>query len=132
MHEREAAWNALDAAVQARLRQVATAFGALPGEQQHKLRDEFAALDQLERHGWLLGPELGAEYWALQPLVGYVPEPQRAGLLALLRALPADQREQLALLSQRTPPQERAALRSELLAQSAETRAAWLRQRATR
>ncbi|WP_241093604.1 hypothetical protein [Xanthomonas sp.] len=132
LHEREAAWNALDAAVQARLRQVATAFGALPGEQQHKLRDEFAALDQLERHGWLLGPELGAEYWALQPLVGYVPEPQRAGLLALLRALPADQREQLALLSQRTPPQERAALRSELLAQSAETRAAWLRQRATR
>ncbi|XEA91571.1 hypothetical protein AB3X10_03045 [Xanthomonas sp. DAR 80977] len=132
LRARQAAWDALDAAVQARLRQVASAFAGLPVEQQHTLRAQFAALDALERHGWLLGPELGSEYWALQPLFGYVPDAQRAALLGLLRTLPAEQREHLALLSQRTPPQERAALRRELLAQGADTRAAWLRQRAAR
>jgi len=132
LRERQAAWEALDATVQARLRQVASAFAGLPVEQQHTLRAQFAALDALERHGWLLGPELGSEYWALQPLLGYVPDAQRAALLGLLRTLPAEQREHLALLSQRTPPQERATLRRELLAQGADTRAAWLRQRAAR
>lgn len=132
LRERQAAWEALDATVQARLRQVASAFAGLPVEQQHTLRAQFAALDALERHGWLLGPELGSEYWALQPLFGYVPDAQRTALLGLLRTLPAEQREHLALLSQRTPPQERATLRRELLAQGADTRAAWLRQRAAR
>lgn len=132
LRARQAAWDALDAAVQARLRQVASAFAGLPVEQQHTLRAQFAALDALERHGWLLGPELGSEYLALQPLFGYVPDAQRSALLGLLRTLPAEQREHLALLSQRTPPQERAALRRELLAQAADTRAAWLRQRAAR
>ncbi|MCC4597559.1 hypothetical protein NRY95_03375 [Xanthomonas campestris pv. phormiicola] len=132
LRQRQAAWEALDAPVQARLRQVAGAFAGLPVEQQHTLRAQFAALDALERHGWLLGPELGSEYWALQPLFGYVPDAQRAALLGLLRTLPAEQREHLALLSQRTPPQERAALRRELLAQGADSRAVWLRQRAAR
>ncbi|UYB52895.1 hypothetical protein OCJ37_02710 [Xanthomonas sp. AM6] len=132
LRERQAAWDALNAPVQARLRQVANAFAGLPVEQQHTLRAQFAALDALERHGWLLGPELGSEYWALQPLFGYVPDAQRQALLGLLRTLPAEQREHLALLSQRTPPQDRAALRRDLLAQAADTRAAWLRQRATR
>lgn len=132
LRERQAAWDALDATVQARLRQVASAFAGLPAEQQHTLRTQFAALDALERHGWLLGPELGSEYWALQPLFGYVPDAQRTALLGLLRTLPAEQREHLALLSQRTPPQERATLRRELLAQGADARAAWLRQRAAR
>jgi hypothetical protein len=132
LRERQAAWDALDAATQARLRQVASAFAGLPVEQQHTLRAQFAALDTLERHGWLLGPELGGEYWALQPLFGYVPDAQRSALLGLLRTLPAEQREHLALLSQRTPPQERAALRRDLLAQGADTRATWLRQRAAR
>ncbi|MEB1527651.1 hypothetical protein VDQ83_00795 [Xanthomonas campestris pv. campestris] len=132
LRERQAAWDALHATVQARLRQVASAFAGLPVEQQHALRAQFAALDALERNGWLLGPELGSEYWALQPLFGYVPDAQRQPLLDLLRTLPAEQREHLALLSQRTPPQERAALRHELLAQAPETRAAWLRQRSAR
>ncbi|WP_369936115.1 hypothetical protein [Xanthomonas tesorieronis] len=132
LRERQAAWDALEAPVQARLRQVASAFAGLPVEQQHTLRAQFATLDALERHGWLLGPELGSEYWALQPLFGYVPDAQRTALLGLLRTLPAEQREHLALLSQRTPPQERATLRRELLAQGADTRAAWLRQRAAR
>ncbi|UYK73400.1 hypothetical protein NG828_03425 [Xanthomonas sacchari] len=132
LRARQAAWDALPAAAQARLRQVATAFAGLPIEQQHSLHAQFAEMDALERHGWLLGPELGAEFWALQPLLGYVPEGQRQALLGLLRGLPADQREHLALLSQRTPPQDRAALRRDLLAQGADSRGAWLKQRAAR
>lgn len=132
LRARQAAWDALPAAAQARLRQVATAFAGLPIEQQHSLHAQFAEMDALERHGWLLGPELGAEFWALQPLLGYVPEAQRQALLGLLRSLPADQREHLALLSQRTPPQDRAALRRDLLAQGADSRGAWLKQRAAR
>ncbi|UYK77418.1 hypothetical protein NG825_03390 [Xanthomonas sacchari] len=132
LRARQAAWDALPAAAQARLRQVATAFAGLPIEQQHSLHAQFAEMDALERHGWLLGPELGAEFWALQPLLGYVPEAQRQALLGLLRGLPADQREHLALLSQRTPPQDRAALRRDLLAQGADSRGAWLKQRAAR
>ncbi|WP_295948337.1 hypothetical protein [uncultured Xanthomonas sp.] len=132
LRTRQAAWDALPAAAQARLRQVATAFAGLPIEQQHSLHAQFAEMDALERHGWLLGPELGAEFWALQPLLGYVPEAQRQALLGLLRGLPADQREHLALLSQRTPPQDRAALRRDLLAQGADSRGAWLKQRAAR
>ncbi|PPT82304.1 hypothetical protein XthCFBP4691_17475 [Xanthomonas theicola] len=132
MRERQAAWAALDAAVQARLRQVAGAFAGLPVEQQRTLRAQFAALDALERHGWLLGPELGSEFWALQPLFGYVPSAQRPALLGLLRTLPVEQRKHLAVLSQRTPPQQRAALRRALLAQDADARGAWLRQRTTR
>ncbi|UYC12806.1 hypothetical protein [Xanthomonas sp. CFBP 8445] len=132
LHARQAAWDALPAAAQARLRQVATAFAGLPIEQQHSLHAQFAEMDALERHGWLLGPELGAEFWALQPLLGYVPAAQRQALLGVLRSLPADQREHLALLSQRTPPQDRAALRRDLLAQGADSRGAWLKQRAAR
>lgn len=132
LRARQAAWDALPAAAQVRLRQVATAFAGLPIEQQHSLHAQFAEMDALERHGWLLGPELGAEFWALQPLLGYVPEAQRQALLGLLRGLPADQREHLALLSQRTPPQDRAALRRDLLAQGADSRGAWLKQRAAR
>ncbi|WP_420008879.1 hypothetical protein [Xanthomonas sacchari] len=132
LRARQAAWDALPAAAQARLRQVATAFAGLPIEQQHSLHAQFAEMDALERHGWLLGPELGAEFWTLQPLLGYVPEAQRQALLGLLRSLPPDQREHLALLSQRTPPQDRAALRRDLLAQAADSRGAWLKQRAAR
>lgn len=132
LRARQAAWDALPAAAQARLRQVAMAFAGLPIEQQHSLHAQFAEMDALERHGWLLGPELGAEFWALQPLLGYVPAAQRQALLGLLRSLPAEQREHLALLSQRTPPQDRAALRRDLLAQGADSRGAWLKQRAAR
>ncbi|MET0550730.1 MAG: hypothetical protein ABW002_15820 [Xanthomonas sp.] len=132
LRARQAAWDALPTAAQARLRQVATAFAGLPIEQQRSLHAQFAEMDALERHGWLLGPELGAEFWALQPLLGYVPQAQRQALLGLLRSLPADQREHLALLSQRTPPQDRAALRRDLLAQGADSRGAWLKQRAAR
>ncbi|WP_052690082.1 hypothetical protein [Xanthomonas sp. GPE 39] len=132
VHERQLAWQALEPATQVRLRQAVTTFAALPVEQQHALRAQFAEMDAIERRGWLLGPELGAEFWTLQPLFGYVPDAQRQTLLSLLRRMPAEQRAHLMLLSQRTPPQDRAGLLKDLLAQSNDSRETWLHQRVVR
>jgi len=124
-----AAWEALDATEQAQVRAAAEAFRALPPSEQAALRARFAALDAMERHGWLLGPALGADWPALQPLFGYVTEGEREPLLDALRALAPHQRAQLTALSRRTPPQQRAALRLELLAQPPAQRADWLARR---
>ena len=58
-----------------------------------------------------------------------LPEAQREPMLALLRQLDARQLGQLGLLSQRTPPQEREALREQLLAAPASARGEWLQRR---
>lgn len=122
-------WSQLDAQAQAQLRAAAAEFQALDPAAQAGLRARFAALDAMERRGWLLGPELGADYVALQPLVGFVPAADRLPLLAALRALDADQRKRLGALAWRTPPYEREKLRRDLLATAPSQRGAWLEQR---
>ena len=121
------AWVALPRAQRLRLRTTAAAYAALPIEQQLALREEFDALDGSERRGWLLGPVLGRDYPRLQPLLAQVPSAQRGRLLAMLRAMSPGERSDLAVLAQRTPPQERDALRRALLSTAAVDRAAWLR-----
>ena len=120
------AWLALPRAQRLRLRTTADAYAALPIEQQLALRREFDALDGSERRGWLLGPVLGRDYPRLQPLLAQVPAVQRGRLLAMLRAMSPGERSDLAVLAQRTPPQERDALRRALLSTTAANRAAWL------
>lgn len=121
------AWQAWPADQRARVRAAAIAFAALPPEQQRRLRQRFAALDRSERRGWLLGPELGADYGRLQPLLAQVPQAQREPLLAQLRTMSGAEREALAVLAQRTAPQQRDALRRGLLATPADRRTDWLR-----
>lgn len=123
------AWQALPEAERQRLRAAATAFSALPPDQQQTLRAQYDALDGSERRGWLLGPVLGADYPKLHALVAQVPPDQRDALLEALRALSPEGRADLSVLAQRTPPQARDALRTELLAQPAPRRDAWLRDR---
>ena len=53
----------------------------------------------------------------------------REALLTALRAMPPRTRANLAVLSQRTPPQERDELRTQLLAVPQAQRDAWLRER---
>jgi hypothetical protein len=77
----------------------------------------------------LLGPALGADYPKLQPLLAQLPEAEHAPLLAALQAMDAVERADLAVLAQRVPPQERAALRRALLSTSVGNRGAWLRTR---
>lgn len=126
------AWLALPPAERQRMQAAAAAFAALPPDEQQILRARFDALDGSERRGWLLGPVLGADYPRLHALIAQVPGDQREALLAALRALTPEARADLAVLAQRTPPQERDALRRELLALPASQRAAWLRRRVQR
>ena len=96
------------------------------------MRAQFDALDASQRRGWRLGPTLGADYEKLQPLLAYVPPAQRLPLLASLRAMTAEQRAELAVLAQRTPPQDRQALRAELLAQPGAQLESWLQRKLAR
>lgn len=123
------AWQALPDAERQQLRAAAAGYSALPPDRQQDLRAQYDALDGSERHGWLLGPTLGADYPKLHSLVSQVPPDQREALLAALRALSPEGRADLAVLAQRTPPHERDALRTALLEQPVQQRDAWLRDR---
>lgn len=123
---RRSAWRHLDAAEQARLRAAAVTLDALPEDERDTLRARFAALDAVERRGWLLGPVLGADYAGLHPLLGYVAADEREPLLATLRAMRPDQRAHLAEVARRASPAARARLRRELLAQPPAQWDAWL------
>lgn len=126
--ERYQAWQALGAGERAQIQAAAARYAALPADQQQALRARFDALDRSERRGWLLGPALGVDYPALQPLLAQMPEAEHAAMLAALRGLSPAQRKDLAVLVQRTPPQERARLRAALLSTPAAQRGAWLLQ----
>lgn len=126
------AWLQLDEAERARLRAVAAEIATFPPQRRQALRAQFDALDESQRRGWRLGPALGADYEKLQPLLAYVPPAQRLPLLASLRAMTAGQRAELAVLAQRTPPQDRESLRAELLAQPGAQLESWLQRKLAR
>ena len=125
-----AAWRALPEGERERIRQAAARFNALPADQQQRLRQQFQAQDQAFREGWRLGPQLGLEFPKLHGLFGFVPAEQREAALAVLRQLSPAQLAQLALVAQRTPPQEREAVRSAFLAVPATERDTWLKRQA--
>ena len=124
--ERWQAWQALPADQRLAVKAAALAFAALPAGQKADLRLQFAQRDATDRRGWLLGPALGADFDALQPLLLTVPPHERLPLLAVLRDMTPTQRADLAVLAQRTPPQERDALRRGLLSTASSNRGAWL------
>lgn len=127
--EAYAAWRGLSTADRAGVQAAGMALALLPAAEQQVVQQRFAALDRSSQRGWLLGPALGGDYPKLQPLLAQLPEDQHAPLLAALRAMRAGERADLAVLAQRVPPQERAALRRALLSTSAGNRSAWLRLR---
>lgn len=127
--ERWQAWQALPRAEQRELRAAAARHASLTPAEQAALRARFEALDASLRRGWLLGPDLGADYERLHPLVAQVPPEARTVLVEVLRALDAQGRDDLAVLAVRTPPEARAELRIELLATPPEQRGRWLRRR---
>lgn len=123
------AWQGIPHAERMRMREARARFDALPPERRQALRAQFDALDANLRRGWLLGPDIGADWPRLHALLAQAPPEDREPLLAALRALGEQGRADLALLSQRTPPEQREALRAGLLAQPADAREAWLRRR---
>lgn len=126
---RYVAWLELDDVQRMHVQAAAEEISALPPEQQAALRSRFDTVDEMQRRGWRLGPALGADYPRLQPLFGFVPEAERGATISLLRQLDAEQRNDLAVLAQRIPPQQRAAFRQEFLTVPATARSAWLRER---
>jgi len=125
-----AAWRAMNDGERQRVREAAARFAALPPARQQELRDQFNAQDQAFRDGWRLGPLLGEYFGRLQGMFGFVPEDQHARTLAVLRQLSPAQVAQLALVAQRTPPQERDAVRTAFLAVAPAQRDAWLARQA--
>lgn len=125
-----AAWRALPESEREHIRQAAARFNALPADQQQRLRAQFQAQDQAFRDGWRLGPQLGLPFPKLQGLFGFVPAGQRDATLAVLRQLSPAQLVQLSLVAQRTPPQDRDAVRAAFLAVPAAERDSWLKRQA--
>lgn len=124
--ERYLAWQALPAGERGQVQAAAVQYAAMTPDLQHAWRAQFDALDRSERRGWLLGPALGADYATLQPLLAQVPEAEHGPLLRMLRAMTPQQRRDLGVLAQRTPPAQREALRRDLLATNASDRGDWL------
>lgn len=124
-----AEWQALPADEQALLRRLAARFAALPPAEQQALRERYASLSFDAHRGWHLGPRLGRDWPRIGALFAYVEPGEREPLLRLLRAASAEELDTLARLAQITPPEARAALRRELLAQLPAQRSAWLRAR---
>lgn len=120
------AWQALPADEQARVQAAAARFVTLGPAEQQTLRASFDALDGSIRRGFMLGPVLGTDYLALQPLLAQVPVEEHMPLLRVLRKLTPQQRQDLAALVQRTPPQNREALRRELLSTAEHNLGDWL------
>lgn len=124
--ERYQAWQALPPLEQANVRAAGAQFATMPVERQQAWRAQFEAMDRSQRRGWLLGPVLGVDYAALQPLLAQVPEQEHEPLMQALRSMTPQQRSDLGVLAQRTPPAQREALRRGLLAAGIEGRAEWL------
>lgn len=130
--ERQSAWLQLSEGQRQRIRDAATAFVALPADEQTRLRTEFVQMDLAEQRGWRLGPDIGAAWPQLSPLFSYVPEDERASLLAILRGMNTDELQALGRIAWRTPPGQRDALRRELIGLPVANIPAWLASTAQR
>ena len=120
------AWRALLPAERIALRGIASRLQRISTEDQQALRTRFSALPADARQGWWLGPAMGRDWPRVAPLFVFVPEAQRGPLLALLRAADAEDVDALERLTQITPPEERDALRADLLRIPAAQRREWM------
>ena len=126
------AWQALAAGERVQLRGIGQRVRQLSGEEQRVLRERFAAQASDARAGWRLGPRLGRDWPRIAALFGYVDAAERERLLRFLHEATPEDIDACARLAQSTPPEERATLRSELLAQPTAQRGAWLQARLQR
>lgn len=120
------AWRSLPAAERVRLRATGMRWGMLADDERVALLARFDALPADARRGWWLGPEMGRHWPRVAPLFAFAPEAERVALLALLRGADSEDIDALERLAQITPPEERDALRLDLLRVPAAERRAWM------
>jgi hypothetical protein len=125
-------WRALEPGERIQLRAIGLRVRQLSAEEQQALADRFAAQSSDARAGWWLGPRMGRDWPRVAALFGYVGEAERERLLRFLRAATPEDIDACARLAQSIPPEEREALRAELLAQPTAQRGAWLQARLQR
>jgi hypothetical protein len=123
------AWQRLSVSDQQRVRATTSYLAALPAPEQQLLQEQFSALPADIQNLWWLGPALGEEMVPLASLFAYMPEAERPALLATVHALDAQSRSDLAMLAPRLSEARRRDLRRELLATPPEQRAELVRQR---
>ncbi|WP_256646088.1 DUF3106 domain-containing protein [Thermomonas paludicola] len=127
-----AEWQALTDDERRLLRDTAARYSALTTAQQQSLRNRYAGLSFDAHRGWHLGPALGRQWPRIAALFTPLDGGARGALLDLLRGATPEDIEALARLAQTTPPEARAELRRDLLAQPPSQRAAWLQARLQR
>lgn len=123
------AWQRLDDGDRRQLRLAASRLAGLPTAEQTALRAQFAASPPDTQALWWLGPALGQELAPFSTLFTFMPEADRPALLLVLRELDAAARADLATLAPRLSEARRQALRRDLLAAPPERRAALIRER---
>jgi hypothetical protein len=126
------AWRALAPGERVQLREIGLRVRQLSIEEQQALHERFATQASDARAGWWLGPRLGRDWPRVAALFGFVEPGERERLLRFLREARAEDIDACARLAQSIPPEERAALRAELLAQPNAQRGAWLQARLQR
>jgi len=126
------AWRALAPGERVQLRAIGLRVRQLSVEEQQALQGRFATQSSDARAGWWLGPHLGRDWPRVAALFGYVGEAERERLLRFLREATPEDIDACARLAQSVPPEEREALRAELLAQPTAQRGAWLQARLQR
>ena len=123
------AWRTLAPGERVLLRGIGQRYTQLSMEQRQALRTRFDAQVPDARRGWWLGPRLGRDWPRVAALFTFVDAGERDALLQLLRESTPQDIDALARLAQGTPPEARATLRRELLAQPSAQRGAWLQAR---
>lgn len=126
------AWQALAPVERVQLREIGLRVRQLSSEEQQALHERFATQASDARAGWWLGPRLGRDWPRVAALFGFVEPGERERLLRFLREATAEDIDACARLAQSIPPEEREALRAELLGQPTAQRGAWLQARLQR
>jgi hypothetical protein len=126
------AWRVLAPVERVQLREIGLRVRQLSIEEQQALHERFGVQSSDARAGWWLGPRLGRDWPRVAALFGFVEPGERERLLRFLGEATAEDIDACARLAQSIPPEERAALRAELLAQPNAQRGAWLQARLQR
>jgi hypothetical protein len=115
LRERYEAFLLLPPEERQRLRRGFQRFRDLPPEQRRRLRQEFERMSPAERRAFLLGAQARDTADTARRAFAFVPPEERPATLQMLRELSREDRQRLRDLVPRLAPEQRDALRRDLL-----------------